>query len=137
MAAKGGAALARPPQAMALLRGAGHVQQPGVVARQLSPADPCAKEQLIEQAASCEGRCGRPFASPAPPGRSLKPGTGTWREPRAGHAVRLVPVRSRFPALGSSLSPPGPVASAHNGTREATRAASQPARVRCVSGYAG
>src|SRR5262249_12727272 len=80
MVAKRGAALARPPQEMALLRGTGHVRQPGVVARQLSPADPCAKEKLIGQAASCEGRGGRlepddgELSSPVLRGREVSDG---------------------------------------------------------------
>jgi hypothetical protein len=44
---------------MALLRRTGYVRQPGVVARELSPADPCAKEKLIGPTVSCKGHCER------------------------------------------------------------------------------
>src|SRR3954447_25415258 len=42
-AARGRAALAHPPSALAPFRGARDVRQPGVVARQLPPTDPRAK----------------------------------------------------------------------------------------------
>src|SRR5262249_19229327 len=84
MAAKGRAALARPPQEMALLRGVGHVRQPGVVARQLPPTGPCTQEKLIGQAASCEGRRGR-----------LEPDDGELSSPvlrgRGGSNASLLP----------------------------------------------
>src|SRR5215469_3021269 len=58
-AARSGPALACPPSALALLRGPGDVGQFGVIACQLSPAGPRAETGLMDQAASCEGRCER------------------------------------------------------------------------------
>src|SRR5690348_4471408 len=85
---------------MALLRGTGHVQQPGVVARQLSPAAPRAKETLIGQVASCEGRCGRlepddgELSSPVLRGREVSNGL-LLPDPIGGHRMaeaRTIPL---------------------------------------------
>src|SRR4051794_38227347 len=51
-----GATRAHPPSGLALPRWPGHVRQPGVVTRQLPPAETRAEGGLTGRAASCEGR---------------------------------------------------------------------------------
>ena len=77
------------PSEMALLRGSGDVRQPGVVARQLPPTEPRAKEKLTDQVASREGRCGRlePYAPK---------GAYTVLRGREGRNTLLLPDRSDF-----------------------------------------
>src|SRR5262249_39654963 len=76
-----GTALAPPPSGLALLRWSGDARQPGVAARQLPPADPRAEEELMEQAASCEGRWERLEPYEAEVSRTVLRGRGPTNPP--------------------------------------------------------